>query len=78
MSTKEVLQTGKYSSCELNVLVDMCFEGKEIAYIAEVLCRSVEDVEKQIKFKGLYKVRANAESDLRLKSIIRNHCGAAA
>ncbi|WP_417212001.1 hypothetical protein [Acinetobacter venetianus] len=74
MSTP-ILQTGRFSRCELNVLVDMYLEGQEESYIAEVLCRDVNDVKQQIKFKGLEGVRTIQQNEKKLKDIVEKHCG---
>lgn len=81
----EVLQTGGFSRCELNVLVDMYLDGHSEAYIAEVLFRDVADVEKQIVFKGLRSVRVEKRKadeekarQERFKSIVSKHIRGAA
>ncbi|WP_151765826.1 hypothetical protein [Acinetobacter colistiniresistens] len=69
------LQTGAFHKCELNVLVDMYMEGQKVEYIAEVLNRSMADIQKQIRFKGLETIRAKIQKDEQLKRIVAKHCG---
>lgn len=67
-------QTGAFFKCELNVLVDMYLEGKEVEYIAEVLNRDIQDVKKQIKFKGLEAMRQSINNQRKWSEIVNKHC----
>lgn len=78
MKIKSLFQTGAFFKCELNVLVDMYLDGYEQGYIAEVLNRDVEDIAKQIRFKGLEAIREQILNEKTLKSRVKKHCGVAA
>lgn len=78
MTEKPVFQTGYFTKCELNVLVDMFLEGHQEEYIAEVLNRAVSDVQKQIRFKGLQPIKNSMRREQQLKEIVKKHCGVAA